>query len=308
MEGVIVNLFEWIFHIVKPEDFNPSLIIMHALRLKPEIKSLNRSDGNAMMKNLFGSKSLAPSGIYALRDICEKFERLHFERIMSEKCLNKYNSETVDDIIREMVIIFKQDLEEARRTILQLKNDNTVSATSLWSVINDTASKAVQKNVKWSHYLTMNSFVAEVIYRSNTKIENWLIENQMGFDEEQFKKELERNKERNINNHFIRKSFEQQNKLFNRWENSAKPKPYNPRNKGKGKGGNKSKPKQLITVKQAKQDVKHILDVKFPNISLSNDICVYYNHPTAKCMKSTCLKRHVCPGCNEEHTISDCPQ
>ena len=84
-----------------------------------------------------------------------------------------------------------------------------VSNSALWFTINETAKKAMREEKRWQDCLTMNSVVDDLLYRGNKGIEDWLLNAGVGFDAAEFKKEKDRQKDRDLNNSVKRQTINQ---------------------------------------------------------------------------------------------------
>ena len=275
-----------------------SEIALDALRWKPEIRALNKSDLNSLMTDVFKTKKYATTALYAIKQILDVFTKRQIALVIHQKRTKTYNCYDTDDTVRELVAIFKQDIDDAITVIKQLSRDMSVTSTHLWSAINETAAAALRHGVKWGDYLTQNQFVNEILGRPKISTANWLMEQSMGFDEVQYRREMDRIKRLNLDHQLLRRTSEQQQSFVKNlkfsWKNASA-------NVGKNK-------KSKISVNQAMKDIADIMKAKCPTLSMTKEYCAFFHHPKASCSKGDkCTRKHECPACGENHAISNCP-
>ena len=301
MEELALLIFKWHLQLEDPLKLNVSSLLYHALRWKPNLRNLNRLDTNAVMLNVFRQKGYASTGIFALLDVIHIFDEKAIDLIKSEKSAGCYKSKEIDDIIRNIILIIRNDLKEAQLIIAGLQRKKSVSTTALYFIINQTAAKALKHKVKWAHYLTMNALIDDLSYRGDMPLDEWLLNSDMGFDERTYKKELEREKDRRLNNKMNRQAV---NSLQN-WSKTI----HLPSSRNAESFKTKSKMNKGSRFNSIMKDVKLMLNVHSPNVNWDKDYCVFFNHPQSNCkFNEKCKRHHKCPICNESHPISECPQ
>ena len=289
-------LFKWALNIEDPSVLNVSSLIFHALR-HSSARNLNRTDMNEVMKKVFKTKKSASKGIYSMINIINLFDEKLLSAIVTEREAGIYKSADIDDKIRSVIVVFRKDLTAAIPYLTALSRRADVTNSSLWYIVNQTAISALKDAVKWVSYLSQNSFVEELNYQGSVPLDQWLVNSGIGFNEDQYKKDQERRKDRDLNNRINRQAV---NSLQTITKSLSR---KNPSNTKKGDKGSKRP-----NFKQALREVETILNTHTPNVTWDKESCVFYNHPDLTCKNgNSCHKNHTCPACNGAHPIYQCP-
>lgn len=292
-------------HLNEPNNLNVTSIIYHSLRNKPSVKNMNRTDTNTVMQKCFSIKQNVITGLYSVISMMDIFEQKLVDIVFRERAANVYKKAKIDDHIRNAILVFKYDIREAIKTLGVLVRNKEISASAIWYAINETAKNALVNGVRWVDYLTQNSLMDDLLYRGAIPLDQWLLNAGLGFDEEAYKKEIERKKD------------SESNKTSNRSAVTTM-KNFVTTLKGIKSGGNHSKRgkrkfvgNKTISFKSALQDVQAMLSEDLPNTKFDTDYCVFYHHPTATCRHvqngTTCTKKHTCPSCDLPHKLPNCP-
>ena len=256
VEEILMLLFRWALYIENPLDLNICALMYFALRWKPNLRNLNRMDTNAVLLQVFRNKQYASTGIFSFMDLLTIFDEKTTVLIKQEKLAKCYNNHELDEMIRDVVLLMRKDLKEAQLIIAGLQRRKSISTTALYFIINHTAKEALKNRVKWVNYLTMNSMIDDLAYRGDIPIEEWLVNSEMGFDEEAYKKDLEREKDRKLNHNVNRHAANHLQTIANMRSQSTNPKP-----KGKKKGNNGASFNAII------KEVTDFLHKRCPNVN-----------------------------------------
>ena len=293
-------LFIWALHLDRTHPVNVSYILYGCLRWDPEIKHLNRLDSNRVMLEVFKNKEYASKGIQSMGRILDKFT----ERLMALKQRERYQkiytteNKQYDDWINDTLTVMNRDLKDAYKAIKPLVRRDSISNSSLWFIINETASLAVANGVRWIDYLTKNALIERLSWRGQKmSIHEYLLNCDIGFSEALYLKEIERKKDRDLNNALNRQSLQNFQNFTQTITNNGVRKSHKQRGKKKGNP----------SIKQIFKDIEMYTSKMGPNTKWDKAWCIFYNHPSAKCRNgNNCDRKHTCFACGGDHPISDC--
>ena len=212
-------------------------------------------------------------------------------------------------MIRNLLSVARQDLQQVYPILQSFCRDKSVKNSALWVTINETAKKAMSETKRWQDCLTMNSIVDSLKYRANSgDINDWLLNADVGFDPADFKKDQDREKDRNLNNSIKRQTL-QQLQLYNQNRNDSSG--NNRDTRPSNRNSTQRRRKRGISLSQALKTAQEYLNAKHPNTMWDKDFCAFYNCPNVECKpkgSSTCSKNHGCPVCEgAKHPIYECP-
>ena len=298
-----MQIFSWGLGITEPLRLNMSEMFYHALRWYPEMKSLNRVDANAVMLEIFRSKRLIRPALDAMKRIIELFEERLLSKIEKDRATGTYKHHSADTKIQKVAQIMKADLMDVKRIIHTHIQNKNVKCASFYTYLNETATEALKNDRRWQTYLTMNTMVDNLFYRGDIPIDQWIINASLGFNEDEYKRELERKKERNLHAAQMRQTIDLQKSFITNW--------------GKSKGGynnnnnynNRNVKKKIKkSFKQIMSDHKAFLRIHAPKTEFIKDYCAFWNHPTEECKnKNSCNRYHKCHNCDGDHGLHECP-
>ena len=298
MEQVLILLLAWILYIIPPEKLNISEIFYHAMRLNDDLKQMLRTDQNALMLDIFKRKSYITTAIISVLKLIAEFRRRNMAKIDTEMGEGKYTNKkrAIDRLLSKLLFVAEKDLQDILRFLRGHINDSKVSSASLWNYLNHTAVLARKSGDKWMTILTMNVLTTDLFKRGDIPIERFILSANIGFDEDQFKIDQERLKERNLNNQNYRQTLALHQRFLQNTTNTNTSTPRRPNRRNKPKLGN---------IMEFHND---FLKTNLPNIQWPKDYCAWFNHPQATCkFGEKCKKHHKCIHCNGDHVVSQCP-
>ena len=149
---------------------------------------------------------------------------------------------------------------------------------------------------------SINALCQKLFYKGKVPLSQFIINADIGFDEEQFKLDEERSKERDLSAYQLRQQMILQKNLF--------------KNLNAGYQWNNRRERQRFQAKSNiqnnfKQMMKYhndFMKVNMKNQTWSKDHCGFWNHPSMSCkFGEKCTKKHKCPNCDGNHILSSCP-
>ena len=159
---------------------------------------------------------------------------------------------------------------------------------------------AVEQETKWVAIASQNDIAQTLFHKAQKTVEQFVINSDIGFDEEQHKVDEERAKERNLSNSQLRHQIALQRSFM-------KNLPYQNRgtkrqNKSNKNGNTSNKFKEMMDYHT------EFLQIHSPNTKWSKKHCGFWNHPSLECkFDDKCTRKHTCPNCEGNHILSECP-
>ena len=309
--------------IIDKKGFKITSLMFDVLRADPTIKSMSRTDTSKIMVTMMKSKSYARASISSMRKLMEKFDTLMYSVIADEKSNNTYQSEEVDQIIRQIIFVIKADLQQVYEFITIYVDKKEIESTAFYSWLNETFVKAMKHSQKWYYYLSMNGSLEEVVQKSKLDIIQWLIRQEMGFDYESYRRDQERRKDKEVSAARL-KNVEKmqaaiaarQNTFLNAWEQKRTwrgnksdendKQYYTPR----PSTNTSSSKKEFVGYKVIIQQLDAILKANGKSLKFNTAThCAFWNHRDAKCKftKEQCTRAHKCMNCEGDHILESCP-
>ena len=129
-------IFEWLLHITPPHKLNVSSILYQSLRWNPDIRSMTRTDQNAVMLEVFKKKYMAVSALQSTKLLLEEFERRSMKRIDRELSKKDYKTDEIDRTISRLVYVMKTDLSDVRRLVPSHVNNQYNKPHQVWYFLN----------------------------------------------------------------------------------------------------------------------------------------------------------------------------
>ena len=152
--------------IIDKDGFKITSLMFDVLRADPTIRSMSRTDTSKIMVTMMKSKSYARAATFAMKRLMDKFDTLMYSVIADEKANNAYQSEDLDQIIRQIVFVIKADLQQVYEFISIYVDKKEIDSTAFYSWLNETFVKAMKHSQKWYIYLSMNGSLEEVVQKS----------------------------------------------------------------------------------------------------------------------------------------------
>ena len=299
-EQTILMIFGWLLGITPPDQLNVSSILFQSLRWNPEIKTMTRTDQNAVMMETFKSKRMIGYSLQSVKLLLEEYEKRAMMVIDREIRQQKYTHAEIDRIISKLIFVMKSDVNEVNKLIIPHVHNKDYQPHHVFYYMNATAKIALEREVRWAAIASQNAIASKLFYKAKIPIEQFIVNSDIGFDEEQFKQEKERSRERNLVSSQMRQQISFQRSFMKNMNNAH----YRerPRNKPNSNTSTKSKFGEMIAFHN------DFLRHHFPNTKWSNQHCGFWNHPTLKCkFGDKCPRKHTCPNCEGQHILKDCP-
>ena len=296
-------IFEWLLHITPEHKLNVSSILYQSLRWNPDIRSMTRVDQNAVMLEVFKKKYMAGNALQSAKLLLEEFERRSMKRIDREIAKKIYKTADVDRIISRLVHVMKTDLSDVRRLVPSHANNHYNKPHQVWFFLNGTARMAVEQDTKWVAIASQNAIAQALFHKAQKTVEQFVINSDLGFNEEQYKVDEERAKERNLSNSQLRQQIALQRSFIRNlpYSNTNNKRQNRFNTSGKNKN-NSNKFKEMIDFHN------DFLNKHLPNTRWSKNHCGYWNHPNLQCrFGDDCNRKHLCPNCEGNHILSECP-
>ena len=293
----------WVTCIEDPDKLNMTGLLYQAMRFNPRIQNLNKSDSNAVLSKVFKNINTGQRGVLSLQLLLDRFDTNAINLITKELAAKCYNSQEIDAIIRRLISIARQDLQRVYPIIGGISRKPNVNHSTLWYIMNQTAKTALKENVRWQDKLTNHNEIDQLIYDSNKDINEWLIHSGLGFDEKEYKAQVNRQKERDLQNALSRQ-------MYKNITNAQNSKNSNVNNfNSRGNGQQKPKRRKGMSLNQAIREAEVFLHKYHPNTKWDMNFCVFFNIPSCDCKKEgSCKKDHKCPICQGAHPIHECPR
>ena len=300
-EQTILMIFEWLLCIKPPDQINVSEVLYQALRWNPDVRQMTRTDQNAVMLHVFKTKGMISSSLRSTKLLLEEFERRSMVAIDQEINNNIYLNGEIDRTIQKLVYIMKSDITEINRLISPHIRNKDLKAHQIFFFLNKTAKKAVDQGVSWMSIASQNALADILFAKARVPLEQFLINEDIGFDEDQYKIEEERMKERNLASSQLRQQIALQHSFMRNFSATSGLKDKKRFKPQTGRGNNKFK--EMIDYHNA------FLKEHMPNIKWSMKHCGFWNHPTLSCrFGDKCNRAHTCPNCEGSHILKDCPE
>ena len=335
VESLIKAIFAFFICLIDEADFySITKLIYRILKWDPSILRLTKNNINKTLVQIFKDKRSIRAAFDGMIKLLQRFERMAFNIRHKERMEKRYTSMFVDQAIDKIVLIIRSDIQELRDFMESYIVNTTIMPTTFYTWLNDTAILAIKHRKKWLHYLSMNGTLESVSVKSNTKVTDWLLQNDMGFSHADYKKYVEDEEQKKVRmetSRMLDRMATSQYKLSNRngshhggyqsqqWGNRfrndtrSNQRPYhnqrpyqNQRQHGNRQG---LKSAQAIGYNQMILDLNNILLSNGRRMYFDKKWCAFWNHHSCRCSKGrNCDRIHACMNCNSsDHQLRDCP-
>ena len=299
IEQVLVSIFEWCLYIKPSHLLNASEILYDSLRWNPELKRMTRTDQNAVMLEVFQKKQMISTALISVKLLLEEYEKRSMIKINREIVNGKYNNDDIDRTIAKLVWVMKMDMVNVKQHIMPHIYNKDLKAHQIFYFLNSTAKIAADQQSPWLSIVSQNAMCTKLFYKGRMPITQFLINADIGFDEEQYKLEEERAKERNLSSVQFRNHLALHRDLFKNISSSFR-----------GGGTNRtSKQGDSNKFKEMMNYHNNFLKIYKPGKRWSMNHCGFWNHPSLSCkFGDKCSRKHCCSNCEGTHKLKDCPK